>query len=382
VRAGAGDLYALTVTRVFHLDPVVLEESRRAAPGDPGLGRAIASLEAGAVELLAARSPSVMDKRQLPPSGDRHDYVSLAPYWWLDPSRPDGLPYVRRDGERNPEASSIPDKPSLQWLLPAAHRLALAFFFTGRESYAARAGELIRVWFLDPATAMNPHLRYGQGVPGITEGRPEGVIDVRRFVDLVDAIGLLEGSASWSDDDQRGMVGWFGRYLEWLLTSDLGREEQARVNNHGSWFVAQASAIALFVGRGDVARTLLGAMRERIAAQVEPDGRQPAELRRTRSLHYSLFNLEAHFVAANLGRTLGLDLWDSGGLRAALDFLLPYVAGEAEWPYQQIDAGAGHGTPTLLHQAAIRWRNPAYGRVAAALRPDGDLGSLLYGPVM
>ena len=43
---------------------------------------------------------------QLPPSGDKHDYMSVGPYWWPDPSKPDGLPYIRRDGEVNPEYHS------------------------------------------------------------------------------------------------------------------------------------------------------------------------------------------------------------------------------------------------------------------------------------
>ena len=31
---------------------------------------------------------SVMNKKQLPPSGDKHDYMSTGPYWWPDPSKP------------------------------------------------------------------------------------------------------------------------------------------------------------------------------------------------------------------------------------------------------------------------------------------------------
>src|SRR5438132_4869754 len=46
---------------------------------------------------------SVTLKAQLPPSGDPHDYMSLARYFWPDPSKPDGLPYIRKDGYSNPE---------------------------------------------------------------------------------------------------------------------------------------------------------------------------------------------------------------------------------------------------------------------------------------
>jgi hypothetical protein len=373
--------------RVFLLDPAILVERRRAAAEDPDLEAAIAALTERADALLDARPPSVMDKHEVPPSGDRHDYLSLAPYWWPDPDSPDGLPYVRRDGERNPEASSIPDKPSLQWLLPSVHTLALAYFFSGLEPFAAKATELLRAWFLAPETAMNPHLDFGQGVRGVTHGRPEGAIDVRGFVELVDAIGLLEGSGSWTATDQRGLVDWFGRYLDWLLTSELGRQEAAKANNHGTWYVAQASAIALLVSREDVAGNLLAGMRERIAAQIGPDGSQPAELVRTRSLHYSLFNLEAHLAAADLARTAGIDLWGyrapgGAGIRTALDHLVPYLTRQAVWPHPQIDDSPWDGAAAgLLHRAAIRCRSATYARAAAALRPSGQSGldSLLHG---
>lgn len=34
---------------------------------------------------------------------------SVGPYWWPDPSKPDGLPYIRKDGHKNPERGKIGD---------------------------------------------------------------------------------------------------------------------------------------------------------------------------------------------------------------------------------------------------------------------------------
>lgn len=57
---------------------------------------------------------SVMDKTLVAASGDKHDYYSFPPYWWPDPSKKDGLPYLRKDGETNPDAnSSATDKSRL-----------------------------------------------------------------------------------------------------------------------------------------------------------------------------------------------------------------------------------------------------------------------------
>jgi Alginate lyase len=61
-------------------------------------------------KVLRYQPVSVMDKTELPPSGNKHDYMSIGPYWWPDPSRADGVPYIRKDGEVNPETKNYPDK--------------------------------------------------------------------------------------------------------------------------------------------------------------------------------------------------------------------------------------------------------------------------------
>ena len=56
---------------------------------------------------LRGEDETVMDKTQVPASGDKHDYLSLAPYWWPNPQTSDGLPYIRIDGEVNPETRGV-----------------------------------------------------------------------------------------------------------------------------------------------------------------------------------------------------------------------------------------------------------------------------------
>ena len=85
----------------------------RVRAGDPTLAPAVAALEDDAKKAVALKPPSVMDKTIIPPSGDKHDYMSQAPYWWPDPAKPDGRPYIRRDGERNPEINRITDHDNL-----------------------------------------------------------------------------------------------------------------------------------------------------------------------------------------------------------------------------------------------------------------------------
>ena len=81
---------------------------------------------------------SVMQKNHVPPSGDKHDYMSQAPYFWPDPDKKDGLPYVRRDGKVNPERDKY-DAPLLKKMSQAVATLALAYYLTGEERYAEHA---------------------------------------------------------------------------------------------------------------------------------------------------------------------------------------------------------------------------------------------------
>jgi len=100
--------------------------------------------------------------------------MSLAPYWWPDPSKPNGLPYIRKDGEVNPEVKNYPDKEQMPKLCENVNTLSLAYFYSRDEKYAKHAANLLRVWFWDPSTKMNPNLNFGQAVKGITNGRAEG----------------------------------------------------------------------------------------------------------------------------------------------------------------------------------------------------------------
>jgi hypothetical protein len=345
--------------KVFCDDPATLVASKTAlANGDAAIKPALAHLLAEADKHLEQKASSVMEKKQVPPSGDKHDFVSQAPYFWRDTNSPDGK-YIRKDGERNPESNNDSDSGRFQKMCADVHTLALAYYFSGDDKYATKATELVRVWFLNPATHMNPNLNYGQGIPGEVEGRPAGLISARGLVHLVDAIGLIASSKAWTAEDQKGMTTWFTEYLHWLTTSKIGRGELDAKNNHGTYCDTQAAAIALFLGKNDMARDIVSQAKEkRVTRQIEPDGREPFELARTTSFGYSMFNLHALMDLASLGRAVDVDLWhfqtkDGRSILKAAEFMAPYADANRKWPYQQIHpANRGDLQELLLRAAA------------------------------
>jgi hypothetical protein len=343
--------------------PGALTKAKAAlAAGDESAVKALQKLVADADKALAVTPPSVMQKSKVPPSGDKHDYMSLAPYYWPNPATKDGLPYVRKDGQVNPESrdEAVNDTLRARFVGAAVETLALAYFFTDEKKYAEHAAKLLRVWFLDPTTRMSPHFRFAQAVPGVNEGRGTGILEARGLADAADAATLLAGSGHWSASDQQALLAWGAAYYEWLTTSKNGQDERAAKNNHGTWYDVQAVKWALVLGRKDQAREMCAAATtRRVEVQIQPDGKQPLELARTASFSYSCFNLRALSALAGLGEHAGVDLWkhrsaDGRSLVAALDFLVPYLGRNPRpWTMQQIHESNDDDVLPVLRAAAL-----------------------------
>jgi Alginate lyase len=356
---------AKVIPRVFSVSPSVLPKMKaRLATNDASLIPAFRKLTNDANRALDFTPLSVLDKPRAGASGDKHDYLSQAPYFWPDPAKPDGLPYIRKDGQRNPESGDEhSDAPRLARTADAAETLSLAYFFTRDERYAAQAAKVLRVWFLNPATRMNPNFNQAQAIPGVNTGRGIGMIESRSLMPVCDAVGLLAGSTNWTKADDDGMQKWVVEFLHWAQTSANGRDEQAAKNNHGSWYDAQVAHYALFTGNTNLARQIIvSAQTNRIARQIKIDGTQPLELARADSFSYSRFNLQALFEVATLGEHVGVDLWHfrtPGGasLRKALDFLLPYAEQtDKPWPYE-VGKKEARSLDAVLWQAAKVYRD-------------------------
>lgn len=327
---------------VFTMNAATLTANKqKIKAGDASLLPAYKKLLKDADKALQFQPVSVMEKINNPPSGDKHDYMSIAPYFWPDSSKPGGIPYINKDGQINPEVNEYKDKIYLAALCDEVSTLALAWYFSGDERYADHASKLLRVWFLDTTTKMNPNINFAQAVKGRSTGRGYGLIDTRHFVRLIDAIGLIQNAPSWTINDQKGMEKWFGDFLEWMQTSKNGLAEMHTINNHRVWYDEQRLSYALFIGDTSLAKKVVQAVKEQLEKQMDADGTFPLELKRTISLHYTVFVLEPFFTIADLAENVGEDFWnyvtpDGKSLRKGFEAVLPYLLQQKEWTKQQI----------------------------------------------
>jgi hypothetical protein len=327
---------------VYTLNAATLSANKqRIKAGDPSLLPAYKKLLKDADKSLQFLPVSVMEKKNNPPSGNKHDYMSIAPYFWPDSSKPGGVPYINKDGQVNPEVNEYKDKIYLAALCDEVSTLALAWYLSGEEKYASHAAKLLRVWFLDSATKMNPNINFAQAVKGRATGRGYGLIDTRHFVRLIDAIGLIQNASSWSPKDELGMKEWFSHFLNWMQTSKNGLAEMHTINNHRVWYDEQRISYALFTGDTSLAKKVIERAKEQLEKQMAPDGTFPLEMKRTISLHYTVFVLDPFFTTAQLAENVGEDLWNyetPGGrsLGKGFEAVLPYLLQQKEWTGQQI----------------------------------------------
>lgn len=293
------------------------------------LKAAAAALSSGPFTITATHSPHS--------AGGPNDFFSMADYYWPDPSKPDGLPYVQRDGESNP-ANFNDHRMAMRRLRDAVAALGAAYKLTGEERYAAKAAMLLRVFFLDPATRMNPHLEYAQATLGRAVGRSYGIIDTLHLIEIPPAITAMEKSPAFTPELVAGLKRWFADLSRWMTTSKNGKDEGAAKNNHAVAFWLQVASFAKFTGDAQ----LLGECRRQykevfLPNQMAPDGSFPLELKRTKPYGYSIFQLDNMATLCHLLSTPEENLWnfelaDGRGIKLALRYLAPYLADKSKWP--------------------------------------------------
>ncbi len=330
-----------------------------------------------AAAALTLEPPTITKYRANLSEGGTNDFYSNADYFWPNPNQPDGLPYINRDGQSNPGNFSQ-HRQAIRELSDAVAALGAAYKITGDNRYAAKAAELLRVFFLDPATRMNPNLQYAQAIPGSTPGRSWGIIDGLHLIEIPPAITALQTSSAFPTEVLTGLKQWFQALADWMVTSKNGRTEGTAANNHAVAYWLQVAVFARFTGD----ETKLTECRRQfkevfLPNQMAVDGSFPLELKRTKPYGYSIFQLDNLVTLCEVLSTPKENLWhfalaDGRSIGAAIQFMYPYLADKSTWP-KAPDVQAWEGWPARQPSLLFAGRalhQPKYLELWKKLEPD------------
>ncbi len=309
--------------------------------------------------------------------GGPQDFYSNGDYWWPDPTKPNGLPYIQRDGESNPN-NFAHHRMAVRNLRDAVAALAAAYKITGDEKYVSKSVELLRVFFLDSKTRMNPHLQYAQAIPGRSPGRGIGIIDALHLIEIPVAIEAMAKSPHFPPEALSGLKHWFGEFANWMVTSKNGQEEARTKNNHSVAYFLQLAVYAKFAGdAAKVAECRRQYKEVFLPDQMATDGSFPRELARTKPYGYSIFQLDNLISMCQVLSTPEDDLWkfslpDGRGAKKAMEFLYPYLADKSKWP-KKPDIASWEGWPArqpCLLFAGVALGEEKYVELWKKLKPD------------
>ena len=295
--------------------------------------------------------------------GGINDFYSNGDYWWPNPKKPNGLPYIKKDGETNPENFGQ-HRLALKALRDGVAALAAAYKLTGDERYVTKATELLKVFFLDAKTRMNPDLQYAQAIPGVSPGRGIGIIDALHLIEIPLAVKTLENSKSFPKESGSELRLWFGKLANWMVDSKNGKEEAAAKNNHAVAFYLQLAVYADFVNDAEKLKGCRRRYKEIfISKQMAADGGFPLELSRTKPYGYSIFQLDNMATLCQVLSTKEDNLWDfkasdNRGISLGLVFLYPYLEDKLKWKLKP-DVQAWEGWPA--RQPALLFAGVALG---------------------
>ncbi|NDD71017.1 alginate lyase, partial [bacterium] len=169
-------------------------------------------------------------------------------------------------------------------------RMVTAYKVSGDDKYVVKAAELLKVFFVDAKTRMNPHLAYTQAIPGRHNGSKTGVIDGLHLVEIPVAIKTLEKSKAFDAELAKSLHTWFDELHTWLLTHQHGIDEGMSNNNHAVAYFLQVAVLSDFVGDKEALAKCRTKFKDVfINVQMAADGSFPRETARTKPYAYSIF---------------------------------------------------------------------------------------------
>lgn len=271
---------------------------------------------------------------------NNHYYCSIGIYWWPDSSNPGS--YINRDGIINPEIIQY-DANRLSDLKTRCLNLSKAFYLTRNITFYNAFVRQLRVWFINKNTFMYPNFQYAQVIPGKNNnyGRSTGFIDAYDFNTIIESIRLVNSVKRIDKQTMDALKAWFLDFAEWADKGEFSNALRQANNNIGVAYDVTLVNMFLFAGNEERAKEIVDEFSERrIYAQILGDGSQPAELKRTKAVSYSLYNLTHIIDFCFLARCWYPNYYDDNKNRIdkAFDYLKRYIDEPQAFPYSQISS--------------------------------------------
>jgi hypothetical protein len=296
--------------------------------------------------------------------GQPGDFSSWGDYWWPDPKEIDGIPYIRRDGESNPDLFMEHRRIMRSFRTTVSH-LTAGYLLYGDKEQGRAAVQRLKRFFVDPQTRMNPHMLFAQAIPGICTGRGVGIIDTLHLIETVPAALLLEREGMISKELGIELRAWFSEYLTWINEHPQGVHEKEQLTNHGICWDLQAAVFARYTGNETVTEYCRNKVKEVILqVQMNLTGGFDEELGRTKPYGYSLFVLDqfchlCHVLSQSDNNLWDFTLSDGRSVQKGLDFLFPYMKNKETW---SLPPDVEHFNPWPVRQPSLLFGAAAYGR--------------------
>ncbi|RPD41090.1 alginate lyase family protein [Chitinophaga barathri] len=359
----------------------------QAANGDEWLKQAVIARRADIVtkaQWAMQQQPVTVTVASSPRSaGGIHDFYSEGDYWWPNPASADS-PYIQKDGQTNPD-NFVAHRQAMVRFSRVVGALAAAYVAEGKKEYLEHARKHILAWFVNADTRMNPNLQYAQAIKGRATGRGIGIIDTVHFIEIAQALRIMEKAGVLKDADLAAVKSWFAEYLRFMTEHPYGKDEMNAKNNHGTCWVMQVAAFSSFLQDKKWTDFCINRYKEVLLPnQMAGDGSFPQELRRTKPYGYALFNLDAMATVCQILSTPGNDLWkytaDAGKtIGKGIAYMYPYVEDKGKWPFAKDvmywdEWPVAH--PFLLFGAAA-YNNENYFRLWQKLKHDPEVEEVL-----
>lgn len=343
---------------------IFIENNEKIKKGSKQLNSAKIELVNEANKILKKRELySVTFKSQLPPSNSKNDYYSMAPYWWPDETKEDGIPYKRKDGKVNPESKQIIDGYMLGSISTDVYKLGLAYFYTQDEKYVKWINELIAVFFINTETKMNPHFNYAQLIPG--RKRLEGgsiTIGSVSFIRFLEGVQFVKHSREFDQEQLHKLKQWFSDFVSWMENDNAPKMESKAQNNIGVYYTAQLVTYHLFIGNEAKAKNILETQGKYIVdKQISHDGALKAELKRATPWSYVRYTITAFDYLVALSDILDVDLYcyanaEGGSIDKMYKWLLPYAESKKRWLYSNESPSSRQMQKVLLRSNIVNYK--------------------------